>query len=243
MARRVVGSRRGSGNGRRRPGPGAAAPAWPRTTAPERSRTRREPPDPPLADSVIVLRPPTEEDVPAIAAACADPELARWIPVPVPYKPADARAFVEAAAEGWAAGDGLEFAVVERAGGALVGMVGLHRGNVPGRASVGYWLALQARGHGLATRAVRLVARWAFEDPALERLELTTLVGNEASGRVALRSGFRREGILRRSATFRGQTVDAVMYAMVRDDLAGAGDDSPAAVGPGGGGDPRTMAG
>jgi RimJ/RimL family protein N-acetyltransferase len=209
----------------------------------EFSRLRREPPDPPLADWVIVLRPPTGVDVPAIAAACADPELARWIPVPVPYTTTDARAFVEAAAEGWAAGGDSEFAVVERTGGTLVGMVGLHRGIVPGRASVGYWIAPQARGRGLASRAVRLVARWAFEDPALERLELTTLVGNEASARVALRSGFRLEGILRRSATFRGQTVDAVMYAMVRDDLAGAADGDPLRVATDEDSDPRTMAG
>ena len=43
-----------------------------------------------------------------------------------------------------------------------------------------------------------------------------TLVGNDASGRVALRAGFRREGILRRYLPFRDHTVDAVMYAMLR---------------------------
>jgi RimJ/RimL family protein N-acetyltransferase len=211
--------------------------------ATQRPHARREPPDPPLADSAILLRPPTEADIPAIAAACGDPELARWIPVPVPYRTADAQAFVEAAAEGWALGTASEFAVVERAGGTLVGMVGLHRGSVPGRASVGYWIAPQARGRGLATRAVRLVARWAFEDPTLERLELTTLVGNEASGRVALRSGFQREGILRRFASFRGQAVDAVIYAMIRDDVVDAGGDPPADVALGEESSPGTMAG
>ncbi len=97
------------------------------------------------------------------------------------------------------------------------------RAGVPGRASVGYWLAPGARGRGLATRAVRLLATWAFADPTLERLELTTLVGNDASGRVALRAGFRREGILRRYLSFRDTLVDAVMYAMVREDTVGRG--------------------
>ena len=112
-----------------------------------------------------------------------------------------------------------------------MGLIDLHRGTTPDRAWVGYWLAPAARGRGLATRAVRLVAAWAFTDPTLERLELMTLVGNDASGRVALRAGFRREGILRRYLDFRGALLDAVMYAMVREDPAdeageaGPGDD------------------
>ena len=155
----------------------------------QRATARWEPPDPPLADEAVLLRPPDEDDVPAIAAACADPEIARWIPVPVPYATADAEAFVEGATERWAAGTAAELAIVERATGDLVGMIGLHRGERPGRATVGYWLAPGARGRGLATRAVRLVVAWAFTDARLERLELTTLVGNDASGRVALRAG------------------------------------------------------
>jgi signal transduction histidine kinase len=180
---------------------------------------RREPPDPPLGDDVVSLRPPGQSDVPAIAAACVDPEIARWVPVPVPYTVEDARTFVEAATGEWSSGTSATFAIIERARDTLVGMVGLHRGDRPGRASVGYWLAPAARGHGLATRSVRLVSDWAFDDPTLTRLELTTLVGNGASGRVAMRAGFRREGILRSYLAFRGRIVDVVMHAIVRDDL------------------------
>jgi signal transduction histidine kinase/RimJ/RimL family protein N-acetyltransferase len=189
------------------------------------------PPDPPLADEVVLLRPPVEADAPAIAAACADPEIASWVPVPVPYTLADARAFIEGVADGWSGGAHQTFAIVERASGALVGMIGLDRGSVPGRASVGYWLAPDARGRGLATRAVRLVVGWAQQDPGLERLELTTLLGNDASGRVALRAGFQREGILRRYLRFRGRTVDVVMYALCPAGTGADGSDD-AGVGP-----------
>ena len=182
------------------------------------SHSPRLPPEPPLSDEVVLLRRPGLADVPAIAAACNNPEIARWVPVPVPYTPADARAFIGEMADGWAAGTAIAFAIEDRASGALAGMIGLHPGDAPARATVGYWLAPGARGRGLATRAVRLLATWAFADPALQRLELLTLVGNDASGRVALRAGFRREGILRRYLPFRGRAVDAVMYAIVRDE-------------------------
>jgi RimJ/RimL family protein N-acetyltransferase len=166
----------------------------------------------------VLLRVPREDDAPAIAAACADPEIARWVPIPVSYTLADARDFLGVVADGWTSGAHATFAIEDRANGTLAGMIGLDRGTRPGRASVGYWLAPRARGRGLVTRAVRLLAAWAFEDPALERLELMTLVGNDASGRVAIRSGFRRDGILRRHLPFRGRNVDAVMYATVRED-------------------------
>jgi signal transduction histidine kinase len=182
----------------------------------------RKPPDPSLADEAIVLRLPREADAPVIAEACTDPEIARWVPVPVPYTPADARAFLDGVGDGWKSGADYVFAIEERASGDLVGLIDLHRGATPDSAWVGYWLAPAARGRGHATRAVRLVVAWAFADPTLERLELMTLVGNDPSGRVALRAGFRREGILRRFLPFRERRVDAVMYAMVRDDLESA---------------------
>ncbi len=178
----------------------------------------RNPPDPPLADDAVLLRLPRDADAAAIAAACTDPEIARWVPVPTPYTIDDAREFLEIVDAGWANGASATFAIEDRASAQLAGMIGLDRGVVSGRASVGYWLAPGARGRGLATRAVRLVAAWAFEDPLLERLELTTLVGNHASGHVALRAGFEREGILRRYLPFRERMVDAVMYAMLREE-------------------------
>ncbi len=177
-------------------------------------------PDRPLADGTLVLRLPREADAPAIAAACSDPEIARWIPVPVPYRLEDARAFVAFTAEGWAGGREPTFVIAGAADGALLGTLAFHRRlDEPGKAAIGYWLAPGARGRGAATRAVLLAVRWAFGiEPTLVRMELLTLVGNEASGRVALRAGFTREGVLRRYLPFRGELVDAVMFARLRDE-------------------------
>jgi RimJ/RimL family protein N-acetyltransferase len=177
-------------------------------------------PDRPLTDGTLVLRLPREADAPAIAAACADPEIARWIPVPVPYRLEDARAFVAFIAEGWSSGREPTFVIADAADGALLGTLAFHRRpDEPGKAAVGYWLAPGARGRGAATGAVLLAVRWAFGiEPALVRMELLTLVGNEASGRVALRAGFTREGVLRRYLPFRGELMDAVMFARLRGD-------------------------
>ena len=177
-------------------------------------------PDRPLTDGTLVLRLPREADAPAIAAACADQEIARWIPVPVPYRLEDARAFVAFTAEGWSSWREPTFVIADATDGALLGTLAFHRRpDEPGKAAVGYWLAPGARGRGAATGAVLLAVRWAFGiEPALVRMELLTLVGNEASGRVALRAGFTREGVLRRYLPFRGELMDAVMFARLRGD-------------------------
>lgn len=54
-----------------------------------------QPPDPRLGDELVELRPWLDRDVPAIVAACNDPETARWTTVPSPYSEEDARAWLE----------------------------------------------------------------------------------------------------------------------------------------------------
>ncbi len=177
------------------------------------------PPDPPLRDAIVTLRLPRDADAAAIAAACADPEIARWIPVPIPYSIRDARTFIAFVAEGWTSRREATLVIVERATNGLAGTISF-RPLDGGRGSVGYWLAPLARGRGLATRAVDLVAAWVFRDPGLHRLELMTLVGNDASGRVAHRAGFTHEGRLRHFLRFRDAVVDVEMYSLLREESA-----------------------
>jgi RimJ/RimL family protein N-acetyltransferase len=82
------------------------------------------PPNPPLSDGVVSLRPWTLDDVPAVAAACDDDEIARWIhALPSPYRESDAREYVVSTASAWKDGLGVFFAVVDRASGDVVGSI------------------------------------------------------------------------------------------------------------------------
>jgi RimJ/RimL family protein N-acetyltransferase len=149
-------------------------------------------PDPPLSDGVIALRAFESTDVAALVEACQDPEIPRFTLVPRPYTEDHARSWLRRLAVGRAAGTQMAFAIVEApAGAALLGAVGLNVIDREQRAAdVGYWLAAPARGRGVATRAVVLVAAWAFDALGLERLELRTQEHNHASRAVAGRAGF-----------------------------------------------------
>src|SRR5512146_2713173 len=80
--------------------------------------------------------------------------------------------------------------------------------------------AHEARGKGLATRAVRLISRWALRELGLPRLGLFTEPWNVASQRVAERAGFQREGVLRSWTEIDGRRRDYVSFSLLPGDLA-----------------------
>lgn len=181
-----------------------------------------QPPDPPLSDGVVTLRPWGEEgDVEAIAAACDDPEIAMFLDeLPSPYGLQDAKDAVAHFRQGWADGSATNFAITED--GRVLGSVGVKWIDPDqGVAEVGYWVAAEGRGRGLCTRAVRLVSRWVLVDRAAQRLQLRAEVQNLASRKVAEKAGFTEEGTLRSSKynPRLGRRMDFVMYSLLPDEL------------------------
>jgi RimJ/RimL family protein N-acetyltransferase len=175
---------------------------------------------PALADDVVRLRPWREIDVPAQLEAFSDPEFERFSDW-APHTEAEAHAYLAEQEQARRAAQQIEFALVEPhddnvvLGGASLNNVSLELE----RAAIGYWLAPHARGRGVATRAVRLISRWAFEDLRLCRLELTCGPDNGASQRVAERCGFTREGVLRSHIPFKGTRRDSVVFSLLPGEL------------------------
>jgi RimJ/RimL family protein N-acetyltransferase len=165
-----------------------------------------------LEDGDIALRSYTEDDVPAITAACQDPEIPRWTSVPSPYTEEDARRFVGGPDDHHA------FAVVDAATDELLGSVGFGL-EEDGRAWFGYWTRREARGRDIASRALRLLTRWAAREHDLARLHLIVEPANTASIRVAEKAGFQREGLLRSYIELKGTRRDVYLYALLPEDL------------------------
>jgi RimJ/RimL family protein N-acetyltransferase len=165
-----------------------------------------------LRDGNVVLRPFELGDVPAITAACQDPEIQHWLPaVPRPYTEDDARAFVTADDLGH------QFAITYE--GRLVGSLGLTV-NRFATGHVGYWCARGERGKGITPRALRLVCDYGFGELGLGRLELVTDPDNLSSQRVAEKVGFHREGVLRAHVLHPdGRRRDSIMFSLLPGEL------------------------
>jgi RimJ/RimL family protein N-acetyltransferase len=70
-----------------------------------------------LTDGSIALRPFTLDDVPAVTAACQDPEISKWrASIPWPYNESNARDWIATHAHKWAHGESAQFAVVSAGG-------------------------------------------------------------------------------------------------------------------------------
>jgi ribosomal-protein-alanine N-acetyltransferase len=170
-------------------------------------------PEPSLADGVVFLRPPDERDLAAIERGINDRDVIRGFGRPT----LSAEQLLELNRRRWDDGSGTTFSICD-ASDECVGHVFVNLSE-PRRGSVGYWLLPEARGKGLASRAGRLVSRWALHELGLARLALLTEPSNRASQRVAERSGFQREGVLRSYAEIDGRRVDYVIFSLLPSDL------------------------
>lgn len=178
-------------------------------------------PVPALAGDMVRLRPWSEADVPAMLRVFSDPVMRRFSWRTSAYTETDARRALAEQEQARLRGEALHFALAElRDRSVVLGEVSLDEVRPQqGCAAVGYWLAPQARGRGVATQSVFLLARWAFAELGIARLELTCGPDNEASQRVAERCGFTREGILRSHVPFKGARRDSVIYSLLPGDL------------------------
>ena len=166
----------------------------------------------------VVLRPWRTEDVPAVAAACQDSEIARWLAfVPQPYTEEHARFYVRDCMD--PTDDRKPFAITAADTSEVIGSIDM-RINRMLTGHVGYWLAAEARGSGLTSAALQALSRWAFQELGLGRVELVTDPDNIASQRVAEKAGFTREGVLRSMLVNRdGSRRDGVMFSLLPEEL------------------------
>jgi RimJ/RimL family protein N-acetyltransferase len=159
-------------------------------------------PAPELRGDGLWLRrwdPDRDDDVEAWLRGRTDPEFRRWNTPLLPVETLDdARSSLTSVVRGAVDGTAIPFCVTDEATGAILGHIAvddvsrhLRRGRVA------YWVLPEARRRTVATRALRLVTRWAFTDYGLHRLELGHALGHTASCRVAERCGFPYEGTLR----------------------------------------------
>jgi ribosomal-protein-alanine N-acetyltransferase len=81
-------------------------------------------------------------------------------------------------------------------------------------AYVGYWIDQAQAGNGYVPEALVAVARFAFEDLALHRLQVAIIPRNTASRRVVEKLGLRDEGLAARYLEINGVWEDHVRYAI-----------------------------
>jgi RimJ/RimL family protein N-acetyltransferase len=169
---------------------------------------------PTLEGSLVTLRPVAVEDVPALGAAMKDAELAKLTGSIHSRAEADHEPWSVAELEdiykGWSsATDRVVWAIVENSSGLVVGESVLNDLDVDNRScSFRIWIT-GARDRGLGTEATRLTMGYAFEEQALNRVELEVYDFNPRARHVYEKVGFVLEGVRRQALLFEDAWIDA----------------------------------
>jgi RimJ/RimL family protein N-acetyltransferase len=176
-----------------------------------------------LTDGLILLRPPRTEDLPALTEAVRESlaELHPWMDwATEAYDEVSAQRWLEFVQQYWEHASGFQFAITDAASGQYLGNCAVDGINLKYRfCNLGYWVRTSRTGQGIASRATRLAAKFAFETVGLVRAEIVIAKDNLASQRVAEKAGAHYEGILLNRMVVRTEVMDAVMYSLTPADF------------------------
>jgi [ribosomal protein S5]-alanine N-acetyltransferase len=163
--------------------------------------------DPELGDEVVQLREWADDDAAWYADSVRDPLIQQFTTESPTLTAEDVLAAIgrmrASAAE-------TSFVICDAVTGARLGNIALHHEGNSGEVS--YWVAADARGRGVATRALALFSAWSFRAAGLEKLLLRVHQDNVASQRVALGAGYRRSPDRDRSQQAKGTVWPMLGY-------------------------------
>ncbi len=163
----------------------------------------------------LTLRPWRSADVPDVVRAYQDPAIQRWHVRAMSDH--EAEEWVATWPERWAAETGAGWAVCDDEG-PLARMSLRALDLAEGTGEVAYWVLPEARGRGVAPRALRAMSTWLFVHVGLHRIELAHSTLNTGSCRVATKAGYLLEGTKRQQALHQDGWHDMHLHARVQGD-------------------------
>jgi ribosomal-protein-alanine N-acetyltransferase len=168
----------------------------------------------------ITLRRSEIKDIIPIYEACQDPIIPRFTTVPSPYLMSHADDFIrELAPRSFEEKTELLFSIVKGKGDEEIfcGLISFHTVDLNNHATeLGYWLAKEARGKGIAKTAVNLISEYGVETMGFRRIEALVDVENLASRALLSSSGYEEEGILRNRVTRPdGRQIDMALFSRI----------------------------
>jgi RimJ/RimL family protein N-acetyltransferase len=170
--------------------------------------------------SEVRLEPLEESHLAGVAAMFDDPDVLRYTRIPDPVPPGWERDWLEFYEEGRNDGTREAFAVVDGDGSFLGLGLAFDIDREGRQLELGYVVAPEARGRGVATRTLQLLTDWAFRELDALRIALWISADNDASKRVAANAGYRYEGTLRSFHFKQGIREDFEVWSRLPTDVS-----------------------
>jgi len=174
---------------------------------------------PTLETSRLILRPFTLGDAADVKRLAGDFSIADTTQnIPHPYEDGMAEQWIGRHQEDYNAGKGLTFAIADRNGGHLIGAISLMKIESEHQAELGYWIGKPFWNRGFCTEAGAAILRYAFLSLGLNRVHVSHMSRNPASGRVIRKLGFTHEGCRKQHVRKWGKFEDLELYGLLKQD-------------------------
>ena len=173
----------------------------------------------------VVLRKYETDFIPLLFEAAVESkgdEFTRWMPwCHENYTIEESKIFVGSLEEKWQNEEVFGFAIFDAETKKLLGGIGLNQPNhIHKFYNLGYWIRVSQQNRGIASEAARALAKAAFEDLPINRIEILSAIENIPSQKAAEKSGATREAVLRKRLVIGGRIHNAVLFSFVREDFS-----------------------
>ena len=168
----------------------------------------------------LSARLPGIKDIAAITNHLSNPSISRTtLTIPFPYSKSDAKHWIAKAKQERAEKLAYTFLLELKSNNEVIGAIGLHMAAQHDRAEAGYWIAEPYWNQGYATEALKGLLKFGFDELNLYKIFATHINHNLSSGKVMMKAGMKKEGILRSHFKKDGRYIDVIQYSVLQTEF------------------------
>ena len=169
----------------------------------------------------LLLRLFQPSDADAVAGLCNNYNIYNnTLYLPYPYAASDALSWIAHHLENFESDKSYEFAITDKANGAIYGAIALSSNRTFQHGEMAYWIGEEFWGRGIATEAAEAILHFAFGEKHYHKVFARYFASNPASGKVMQKLGMIREGIFMDHVKKDGRYEDLLYYGMINPESA-----------------------
>jgi len=171
-----------------------------------------------LESERLIFKEITIKDAEEFYNLASNPKVAKYLKWEEHKSLKETKEFIDGLIKDYELGKTFSWGIYEEKTRKLIGWIGLVEFKEEfQRCEIGYWLGEQYWKKGYMTEALSCITEFCFKDLNCKRVQAKHAVENIASGKVMLKSGFEKEGILRNYVFIKNRTWNTVMYSKIQN--------------------------
>jgi ribosomal-protein-alanine N-acetyltransferase len=148
----------------------------------------------------------------------SDPKIVFFYGMEPHREPAETLATIEALERKFRDGRSIEWGIVLKGTGKLIGTMGFNTYTIGFKGNVGFGVNSAFWRRGVASDALRAAVRYGFDELKLHRIEAEIDPRNQAAQRLLLSNGFVKEGLLRENELLLNEFCSTVVFGRLVTD-------------------------